>query len=263
MADKAVPIAGTVIAVGLNLSPGVLFYEYFRGERELDSMPYMMFIMGVFCGTTNLAYGFILRDINMIVNGTICDSIQVIYATLYLYFFTNKEISKFLLYSFIAWNLTFEVLYIFGDVIEYHTSQEVADNFTGIFNIFMTIFNAAAPGQKIIQVFRETNFTLIPIWTTVAQLLCSGLWGVYGLFIDNLKMIIPNLLGVLLCITQIVAYVYTRIKSGGVPPKRKQEENEENSGNEEKENKNEDKPEEKEKETETDKGDNSEKLLNN
>ena len=120
---------------------------------------------------------------------------------------------KFLLYVFIAWNLTFEVLYIFGDVIEYHSSNEFAEYFKGIFNIFMTVFNAAAPGQKILTVYRKLDFTLIPIFTTVAQLLCSGLWGVYGIFIGDPKTITPNVIGSILCILQILVYIYARVKS--------------------------------------------------
>ena len=224
MSEEAVAIAGTVIAVGLNLSPCILFYEFYRGQRPFASIPEIMFIIGVFCGTTNFAYGIILSDKMMIINGTICDSLQIIYAILYLYYYAKKDCMKWLLYSFIALNLTFEILYIFANVLEYHTSNQFADDFTGYFNTVMTIINAAAPGQNIVTVFKTKNFTLIPIWTTFAQLLCSGLWGVYGLFISNLKMILPNVIGSLLCIFQIFAYFYARISSGGVPPQPKEEE---------------------------------------
>jgi hypothetical protein len=229
MAEEAVSIAGTVIAVGLNLSPCILFYEFFRGKRNLSSIPEMMLIMGVFCGTTNFAYGIILSNRMMIINGIICDSLQILYAILYLYYYAGKDCMKWLLYSFIALNLTFEVLYIFANVIEYHTSNEFANYFTGIFNIFMTIINAAAPGQNIVVVFKTKNFTLIPVWTTFAQLLCSGLWGVYGFFIPEIKMIIPNVIGSLLCIFQIIAYFYARISSGGLPPKKEEDKDKDNA----------------------------------
>ncbi len=180
MLEEAVALTGTVIAVGLNLSPGVLFFEFFRGKRQLSSFPEMMFIVGVFCGTTNLAYGFIISDYNIIRNGVICDSLQVIYSILFLYFYAKKSLMKWLLYSFIALNLTFETLYIFANVIEYHTLNDFDENFTGIFNIVVTIVNSAAPGQNIVKVFQTNNFTLIPIWTTFAQFLCSDYGGHTG-----------------------------------------------------------------------------------
>ena len=224
MFGDIVASAGTVVAVGLNLSPGVLFYEFFRGKRQLSSFPEMMFIMGVFCGTTNLAYGFIIDDFKMKLNSFICDSLQVIYSILFLYFYAKNSLMKWLLYSFIALNLTFETFYVFADVIGYHTSIEFADNFTGIFNIFVTIFNSAAPGQNIVKVFQTNNFTLIPIWTTFAQFLCSLLWGIYGFIINNIKVIIPNVIGTILAGIQIFAFFFARVRSGGVPPPIEKEE---------------------------------------
>ena len=214
-----VTVLGTILAVGLNLSPIVLFYEYFKGIRELSSIPEMMFIVGVFCSTTNLAYGLLKNDMNLYLNSAICEIIQVIYSTLYLFFYANKNFTKWFLYVFIAWNLTIEILYIFADVLKYHFGKDFALDFTGWFNVGMTVLNAGAPGQKIIEVFKTENFMLIPIFTTIAQILCSGLWGFYGFADMDYKLIIPNLLGVVLCGIQIFAYFYFYVKRKGVPPK--------------------------------------------
>lgn len=216
---NVVTILGTILAVGLNLSPCVLFYEYFKGKRELKTIPEMMFIIGIFCCTTNLAYGLLKDDFNLYLNSGICEVIQVTYGTVYLFLYAGKNVPKWLLYTFIEFNLTLEVLYIFYDVIKYHTSRTFAIEFTGWFNVVMTVFNAGAPGQKIIEVWKTQNFILIPIWTTIAQILCSGLWGFYGFSDMDLKLIIPNLLGVALCAVQIFSYFYFYIKLHGVPPK--------------------------------------------
>jgi solute carrier family 50 protein (sugar transporter) len=227
-----VTVLGTILAVGLNLSPIVLFYQYFKGMRELSSIPEMMFIVGVFCSTTNLAYGLLKNDMNLYINSAICEIIQVIYSTLYLFFYANKNFTKWFLYVFIAWNLTLETLYIFADVLKYHCGIEFALDFTGWFNVGMTVLNAGAPGQKIIEVFKTENFMLIPIFTTITQILCSGLWGFYGFSDMDYKLIIPNLLGVLLCGIQIFAYFYYYIKTKGIPPKlEREEQKEENEDN--------------------------------
>ena len=235
---QVVPILGTILAVGLNLSPGVLFYEYFKGKRSLSSIPEMMFIVGVFCGTTNLAYGLLKDDLNLYLNSAICDSIQIIYATIYLFLYANKDFIKWFLYVFIAYDLTFEILYIFFDVIAYHTSKNFALDFTGWFNVFMTVLNAGAPGQKIIEVWKTRNFMLIPIYTTIAQILCSGLWGFYGFADMDLKLIIPNLIGVALCAIQIFSYFYFYIKNNGVVPTEKSKEKNSDERDEEDDGKN-------------------------
>lgn len=223
--SQVVPVLGTILAVGLNLSPCVLFYEYFKGKRELSTIPEMMFIIGVFCCTTNLAYGLLKDDLNLYLNSAICEIIQITYATVYLFLYANKDLSKWFLYVFIAFNLTLEILYIFYDVIAHHTSKDFGINFTGWFNVFMTVCNAGAPGQKIIEVWKTQNFILIPIFTTIAQILCSALWGFYGFADMDLKLILPNLLGVVLCAIQIFSYFYFYLKLHGKPPVTENKEN--------------------------------------
>jgi hypothetical protein len=230
-----VPLLGTILAVWLNLSPLVLFYEFFKGKRDLKSIPEMMFVIGVFCCTTNLAYGLLKEDKNLYINSSICEIIQILYATVYLFFYADKDFSKWFLYVFIAFNLTLEILYIFYDVIAHHTSQKFGEDFTGWFNVFMTVCNAGAPGQKIIDVWKTGNFMLIPIVTTICQILCSALWGFYGFKDMDLKLIIPNLLGVALCAIQIFSYYYFYLKNHGKPPSDKkdleEDENEEQQDN--------------------------------
>ena len=233
---EIVPLLGTILAVGLNLSPIVLFYEFFKGKREFKSIPEMMFVIGVFCCTTNLAYGIIKKDKNLYINSSICEVIQILYATVYLFFYANKNFTKWFLYVFIAFNLTLEILYIFADVIEHHKSRKFAEDFTGWFNVFMTVCNAGAPGQKIIEVWKTQNFMLIPIFTTIAQILCSALWGFYGFKDMDLKLIIPNLLGVVLCAIQIFSYFYFYLKNHGTPPTESKDTEEEKDIDEEEHN---------------------------
>ena len=239
MAESSIiAILGTILAVGLNLSPIVLFYEFFKGMRPLNSIPEMMFIMGVFCSTTNLAYGILKDDKNLYINSLICTIIQVIYAIIYLYYYARKIMSKWLLYVFISINLTLEVLYIFAYILEYHTdNKEFAKYFTGWFNVGMTAVNAGAPGQKIFEVWKTGNYMLIPIFTTITQILCSGLWGCYGFADDDPKLYIPNLIGVVLCGIQIFSYFFFYVKNKGIPPDRQN--NEEDNENEEHEEENE------------------------
>ena len=226
-------ILGSIISVGLNITPSYLFYQYFKGQRQLKEIPEMMFISGVFCSSTNLAYAFIIKDPIMIISNTICDGLQIIYATIYLFLYSNKKISQFLLYLLVAYDLTFEIIFIFADVIEYHTSNKVAETFTGGFNSVISVINVITPGQNIVKVFKTENFTLIPILTIIAQCFCSTFWGIYGLFKLDIWICLPNLLGTILTVIQIVTYYYFYCKRNGIPPERKEETDEENNnGNE-------------------------------
>ena len=50
---------GTMISIGLNLTPILLFYRYFKKTAGIETIPETMFITGIFCCATNLAYGII------------------------------------------------------------------------------------------------------------------------------------------------------------------------------------------------------------
>ena len=220
LATKIISILGTIIAVGLNLTPSVLFYEFFTGKREFKSIPEMMFVSGVFCSSTNLAYAIIKRDTMLILSNTICDLLQILYSTVFLFFFANKNFSTYLLYLLIAYDLTFEIIYILADVIRFHSSKKVAQNVTGIVNVIIGIVNVVAPGQNIFKVFKTEDFTLIPIVTICFQCLCSAFWGFYGFKDMDIMIIFPNLLGSVLAIIQISIYFYFYCKRKGIPPKK-------------------------------------------
>ena len=246
---------GTMISIGLNLSPILLFYRYFKKNAELKTIPEMMFVTGIFCCATNLAYGIIISNKIVTISNGVCYALQVMYGTIYIFITNNKRIDKLLLYLIIAWDLSFEVLFIFGNILEYHFGNAFAKAFTGAFNIFIGVLNVITPGQNIIKVFKTGNFTLIPIVTLFFQWACSTLWGVYGFCITDYNMIVPNVLGTVLASIQIITYFYFYCKLKGIPPKSEEKEEQGEEGGDKS------KSEEKTESTDT-KPDAEQKLLN-
>jgi hypothetical protein len=218
---------GTMISIGLNLSPILLFYRYFKKTAGIETIPETMFITGIFCCATNFAYGIIKDDKILKISNGVCYGLQILYGTIYI-FITNKDkVHKLLLYLLIAWDLSFEVLFIFGNILEYHFGNSFAQTFTGGFNMFIGTLNVITPGQNIIKVFKTGNFTLIPIVTIFFQCTCSTLWFVYGLTDLDYNMIVPNLLGTVITTIQIGSYYYFYCKRHGIPPEEKKEEDKE------------------------------------
>ena len=58
------------------------------------------------------------------------------------------------------------------------------------------------------RVFREKNHNLIPIYTTIINILCSIAWLGYGICINLVSQIVPNVLGFLLSSTNAIAWGY-------------------------------------------------------
>ena len=224
--DVVVSSIGTMISIGLNLTPILLFYKFFKKKAGIETIPETMFITGVFCCATNLAYGILKDDKILKISNGVCYGLQILYGTMYIFITNHKRVDKLLLYLLIAWDLSFEVLFIFANVLEFHTSNEFALQFTGGFNIFIGTLNVITPGQNIIKVFKTGDFTLIPVVTIFFQCACSTLWFVYGLSDMDHNMIVPNLLGTVITSIQIATFYYFYCKNHGIPPKPKEEEKE-------------------------------------
>ena len=239
--SNVIPILGTLFGVGLNLSPSVLFYEYNKGKREINTIPEIMLITGVLSSTMNSAYGILKNDLNIKINSIVCTIIQLMYATIYLYLYSNKGIVKFYIYIFIVYDLTFEILYVFADALPYHTENtylsDLPANLTEYLTSVITVLNAGAPGQKIIEVWKTGDYLKIPIFTSIAQFFCSGTWACYG-FIEiksRIMIIITNVLGLILSAIQIVSYFYFYVTKKKNEPKSKKnkEDNQEEEEEEE------------------------------
>ncbi len=242
--SNVIPILGTLFGVGVNLSPSVLFYEYNKGKRELNTIPEIMFITGVLSCTMNSAYGILVKDLNIMINSIVCTIIQLMYATIYLYLYSNKGIVKFFIYVFIVYDLTLEILYVFADVIPFHFKKtDTYVHITGYITSVITVLNAGAPGQKIREVWKTGDYLKIPIFTSIAQFFCSGTWACYG-FIpieiieiqSRIMIIITNVLGLILSAIQIVSYFYfyvTKKKNAPKSNKNKEDNQEEEEEEEE------------------------------
>lgn len=226
---------GTMISIGLNLTPILLFYRFFKGTAGLETIPETMFITGVFCCATNLAYGIIKDDKILKISNGVCYGLQILYGTIYIFITNKNQVHKLLLYLLIAWDLSFEVLFIFGNILEFHFGNNFANKFTGIFNIVIGTLNVITPGQNIVKVFKTQNFTLIPIVTIFFQCTCSTLWFVYGLTDMDPMMIVPNLIGTVITTIQMATYFFFYCKLHGVPPESPKKEGEEEGKEEGKE----------------------------
>ena len=85
----------------------------------------------------------------------------------------------------------------------------------------------AAPGEKILTVFRTWNYNLIPIWSTFAGIACSTCWFIYGIYQKDWYIMIPNVLGILFSIFQIFVYFIFKSKKENLKNNKENDDNDE------------------------------------
>ena len=207
-----------ISTICLNLSPAVLFFEYYKQRRVLEKFPEWMFITAIFFASTNLSYGLLSNEKLIVFSFGFCLVVQIFYATVFLFLYANKNFSKWFLYVIITYDLTLEILYIFSNVLKFHNGKIFAQNATKYVNAVVLILNAAAPGQKILDVFKNEDFPLIPIVTSICQIICCILWTIYGFGSMNAVIFVPNLIGILISGLQIMTYFVYFSKRQGIAP---------------------------------------------
>ena len=156
---KIVSYIGTGIGVALNLTPIVMFIEYFKGKRKVEEFPELMFYVGLINNVANLSNGYVIKATPVKISSWICISEVFIWTFLYHYIKLKKKVLKMLLLDFISLNLTFEVMFILCVIL----SNDFSKKFLAGATIALTIFNNAAPAQNVVQVFKTGNYNLIPI----------------------------------------------------------------------------------------------------
>lgn len=71
----------------------------------------------------------------------------------------------------------------------------------------------SAPLIGMFHVIRLKDASSIPIWQSVAGLITSSSWALYGIFVENYFIIIPSIIASLLNLAQIVLYIIYGSKS--------------------------------------------------
>lgn len=207
---------GTIISFALSFTPTVPFMKVFKGEEKIDILPEGLLL---FLILTRLVWGsvWILTErkialLNSILGITVCD----VFVSLYFYLYFKRSCLKAFFSTIIL--LVLEVGILYGGVF---WGNHVVLSYTAmVFNVLMFI----SPGQKIIRVIKEGNYKLIPIVSTIVNILCSSAWLGYGICINLITQIIPNSLGLFFSIANTLAWIYFYLKRDKNKDKEEEEE---------------------------------------
>jgi len=195
---------GTIISFVLSFTPTVPFMKVFKGEEKIDILPEGLLL---FLILTRLVWGsvWILTDrkialLNSVLGIAVCD----VFVALYFYLFFSRSCVKAFFSSIVL--LVIELAILYGGV--WWGNHTVLSYTAMCFNVMMFI----SPGQKIIRVIRERNYKLIPIFSTIVNIMCSAAWLGYGICINLISQIIPNSLGLFFSIANTLAWTYFYLK---------------------------------------------------
>ena len=195
---------GTILSFFMSFSPLVPFIKVFKREEKIDILPegFLSFLIlnRLAWGSVWIITGRKIALLNSVLGVIICD----IFVILYFFLYFNRTYLKPFLSSIILILIEYGICYVAVLWGDYLTISYIAM----IFNVIMFI----SPGQKILRVIKEKNYKLIPIYTTIVNILCSSAWLGYGICINLISQVIPNAIGLFFSVLNTSLWIYFYIK---------------------------------------------------
>ena len=193
-------ILGTITSFILSFSPIFPFRKVLKKEDKIDILPEGLLFSLLL---TRLAWGSVwiinkrkIATFNSISGIIICD----VFIILYFYLYFNRTYKKTIISSISL--ILIEVFILYMAVL--WANQSFLAFIAVIFNLMVFI----SPGQKILRVIKEKNYKLIPIYSTIINIVYSIAWLLYGISIKMVLQIIPNVLGLFFSIINTGAWIY-------------------------------------------------------
>lgn len=87
-----------------------------------------------------------------------------------------------------------------------HQSSSSTATVFGYITQVTTVSFFSSPFATILKVLRERNAASIPIELCAVSTVCNGFWTAYGFVMDDLFLIVPNAVCVLVGVAQLVLY---------------------------------------------------------
>lgn len=187
---------GTIVAIALNFTPAVLFYNIIKKGQTIKIIPESMLVFNILCSMLWYSYWFQQSVFVPCFCSIVCNILSVCFSIIYAYLISEGNIWKWLFYTFIIVDLTFQIFYIFAYLIPYPK--------TGFIAMLVNILTYATPGQKLYEVIKKGDHNMIPIVTVLFGTACSISWLIFGLLKMDMNCIMTNSIGLGLSTINII-----------------------------------------------------------
>ncbi|CAO2179637.1 unnamed protein product [Urochloa humidicola] len=201
-------IAGNVFAFVLFVSPLPTFRRIVRNgsTEQFSAMPYIYSLLNclicMWYGLPFVSYGVVLvATVNSI--GAV---FQLAYAAVFIAYDNARErlkVSALLAAVFVVFSL---IMYVSLALLDHDTRQ----TFVGYLSVASLIFMFASPLSIINLVIKTKSVEYMPFYLSLSMFLMSVSFFIYGMLLHDFFIYIPNGIGTVLGIIQLMLYAYFR-----------------------------------------------------
>ena len=182
------------------------FFKIFKGQMKYQDAP----IFVTYVSYVNCILWFIYGSLIFSSQIRICNLIGGISTFILIFIYLSYQIRKYIIDSILN-----AIIVIYGTYILYNYLTIIITDkasMIGNFCIIAKFFVFISPIQLIYRVIKEKNYILIPIYASFVSFLSGLCWVIYGFYINDLHVVFPNFVGIILGITQFYVYFYYKMK---------------------------------------------------
>ncbi|KAK7304270.1 hypothetical protein VNO77_45137 [Canavalia gladiata] len=204
---------GNVISFLVFLAPISTFYRIYK-KKSTEGFQSLPYLVALFSSMLWLYYALLKKDavLLMTINSFGC-VIEIIYITLYI-IYAHREARNLTLKLFLAMNVGSFALILLVTHFAVHGSLRV--QVLGWVCVTLSVSVFAAPLSIVAQVVRTKSVEFMPFNLSLTLTLSAVMWFGYGLFLKDICIALPNVLGFALGLLQMLLYgIYRRNGNNG------------------------------------------------
>lgn len=196
---------GAIISIYFYFAPGFPFYKVLKDQMKYQDLPIILLLSSFINCILWADYGLIKNSTQIYITNSLGGTITLIWITIYLLYLGKKYFIVSLILNIFLLIATGAISFLFYFIID--------SNITGLIAMIFNVLMYAALGEKIISVIKTKNYELIPIYSSIGGFLCSLCWLIFGFYQNDKNIIIPNSLGILFSVIQILIFIILYCKS--------------------------------------------------
>ena len=197
--------SATFLTAGFYISLITPFFKVFKGNLSYQNTPIVVIIISYVNCITWVIYGRMISSIQI----KVCNMVGGISTFILIFLYLSYHIRKYLQDSII-----YICILLIGSYLFYLFLTEILNNakIIGKMCVFAKFFVFISPVQLIYRVIKEKNYILIPIFASFVSFLSCICWILYGFLKEDINVVIPNTIGLILALVQFYVYSFYKIK---------------------------------------------------
>lgn len=198
---------GFVTTAFFYTSPCTLIYDLIYTDTPVEMTSFFVIVIALIHSILWFTFGLVNYYELEIWSNFIGTVLCLIWLIIYLYFYSKKNLIKYSIFVFFAIDVVFEI-----GIIEYDflTSDKYSNRYKeNILRVFASIVNVLmffTPGLNFGKLIKTKNFRYINIYVAIFGALNTSIFIIIGIVGKYKEKIVANIIGLILCLSQIIFY---------------------------------------------------------